>query len=92
MHSPSMPLQITLYSRPGCHLCEEVHGYLEEWTADLTLETRVVDITQDEALFERFRYWIPVVDVAGGPLLYPPFSRDRLRATLEQLAADAEQG
>ena len=38
-----------------------------------------IDITTNEALFERFRYLIPVVDIDDGELLTPPHSIRRLR-------------
>ena len=47
---------------------------------DLLVET--VDITSAPALFERFQYLIPVVDVDGGPLLTPPITIRRLREAL----------
>ena len=30
------------------------------------------DIEDDSVLFERYRYLIPVLDIEGGPILYPP--------------------
>ncbi len=33
------------------------------------------NIEDDEADFERYRYLIPVLDIEGGPILYPPHNR-----------------
>jgi glutaredoxin len=58
--------QVIVYSRPGCHLCEEavealvaLHG--EGYRFDL-LE---VDIESEDSLLRRMLEKIPVVEVAG---------------------------
>jgi glutaredoxin len=56
---------ITLYSKAGCHLCDQVRDYLEDLAADYTVELQEIDIRRDLALFERYRYRIPVVAVDG---------------------------
>ena len=67
--TPRGPL--TLYSKPGCHLCEELRALLDELQPDLSLSIEEIDITGDEALFARYRYEIPVlvregVEIARG--------------------------
>jgi glutaredoxin len=56
---------ITLYSKAGCHLCDQVREYLEDLAADHAVEIQEIDIRRDPALFERYRYRIPVVAVNG---------------------------
>jgi glutaredoxin len=56
---------ITLYSKAGCHLCDQVRDYLEDLAADYTVALQEIDIRRDLALFERYRYRIPVVAVDG---------------------------
>jgi glutaredoxin len=59
---------ITLYAKAGCHLCDETREYLEELVArhgDQRVELAEVDIRRDEALFERYRFRIPVIAVNG---------------------------
>jgi glutaredoxin len=66
---------ITLYAKAGCHLCDEAREHLEELMArrqgrdgqgiELAVELAEVDIRRDEALFERYRYRIPVIAVDG---------------------------
>ena len=73
-----------LYSTEGCHLCEEAEQLLIDLRSgvpDLTWE--VVDIADDDALFERYGWSIPVVtDGAGRELLWP-FDGGALRAFVE---------
>jgi glutaredoxin len=56
---------ITLYSKAGCHLCDEARVLLEDLAADHELVLDEVDIRRDPALFERYRYRIPVIVVDG---------------------------
>jgi glutaredoxin len=59
---------ITLYEKAGCPLCDEAREYLEELIArqdDQDVALAEVDIRRDDALFERYRYRIPVIAVNG---------------------------
>ena len=57
---------VTVYSRPGCHLCdeaiEEIAGLHGEGRG---FELREVDIESDELLLRRMLEKIPVVEVDG---------------------------
>jgi len=79
-------MQLILYSKPGCHLCE---GLLEklEAIADFQFDLEVRDITTQEAWFEAYQYEIPVlcwVSPAGVQAL-PRLSPRASVARLEQL-------
>lgn len=52
---------IVLYTRDGCHLCDEAHKLL---TAH-NIEPKIVDIDSDAALRARFDTWVPVVEIDG---------------------------
>ena len=58
-------MKIILYSKAGCHLCDEARDHLEDLAADHPFELDEIDIRRDEALFERYRYRIPVIVVDG---------------------------
>lgn len=58
-------MQVILYGKAGCHLCDEAREHLEDLAADHTLELDEVDIRRDDQLFERYRYRIPVIVVDG---------------------------
>ena len=55
------PRDVTLYSRPGCHLCEQaktqIAPLLEEFGARLT----EINIDEDPQLRARFDYDVPVI-------------------------------
>ena len=52
---------ITLYSKPGCHLCEDVREILDGLQSAFGYAIDEIDITRDAALFARYRYDIPVI-------------------------------
>jgi hypothetical protein len=51
---------LTVYSRPGCHLCDDLIAELTG-LVDGRARIEVVDISEDEALHERYFLEIPVV-------------------------------
>jgi hypothetical protein len=65
------PSPIVLYTRPGCHLCDDARGMLDALLADRArrglasrpLEER--DITLDQGLERRLFEKIPVVEVGA---------------------------
>ncbi len=59
---------LTLYSKPGCHLCEEALQALVALQGELAFELRVRDISSDEALHRAYFERIPVVDLDGEEL------------------------
>ncbi len=57
--------RITVYSRPGCHLCEEAVAELQPLAAAAQTGIAEVDIDQDDALLLAHLERIPVVLVDG---------------------------
>jgi glutaredoxin len=56
---------VTLYGRPGCHLCDEARAVLERVRTTHPFRLEEVDIETDDALFKRFLERIPVIAVDG---------------------------
>ncbi len=75
------PLNVTLYTRPGCHLCDEVKGYLGGLQSKFPHVLAEVNIESDEALHARYLDQIPVVEV-GPYRLTAPITREALVMTL----------
>ncbi len=59
---------VSVYSRPGCHLCAEAMTALEQLRAELGFELRELDITADENLHRAFFERIPVIALDGEEL------------------------
>ena len=63
---------LTLYSRPGCHLCDEARAALERVRATAPFALREVNIESDVSLHKRYLERIPVV-VLGDEELFDFF-------------------
>ncbi len=73
---------VTVYLRPGCHLCEEALAVLGDVRRDVAFTLRTVDIESDDDLHRRFLERIPVIALDGAELYdYVVDERD-LRARL----------
>ena len=77
-----MNARVTLYSRPGCHLCEQARAVVEQVCAELGEEYVEVSIDDDPALRDRFGEEIPVTFVDGRQHDFWRVDADRLRAAL----------
>ena len=54
-------LKTVLYSRQGCHLCDDAQSLLVEHG----LQPQIVDIDRDPALRQQFNECVPVVEING---------------------------
>jgi glutaredoxin len=52
---------VTLYSKPGCHLCDDLRDMLDEFRTEHAFVLEEIDITTDAGLFARHRFNIPVL-------------------------------
>jgi predicted DCC family thiol-disulfide oxidoreductase YuxK len=56
---------LVLYTRPGCHLCDEMKAEIARADLGRPYELREVNIDTDPALAARFGLSIPVLEIAG---------------------------
>jgi glutaredoxin len=56
---------VTLYTRPGCHLCDEARATLERLRRQVEFELEEIDIEGDDALHRAYLERIPVVHLDG---------------------------
>ncbi|MCS7010131.1 MAG: DUF2085 domain-containing protein [Anaerolineales bacterium] len=70
-----------MYSRSGCHLCEEAERELHALQETIPHKLTIIDIESDPALLRRFLPDIPVIEV-GPYRLKAPFTRAELQMTL----------
>jgi hypothetical protein len=64
-HPPTAGVKVTIYGRPGCHLCEDALAILERVRRRLPFQLEQRDIESDDVLFKRYLERIPVVEVDG---------------------------
>ena len=58
-------MTVTIYDRPGCHLCDDALAVLERVRADVPFDLRRVNIEDDDALLRAYLERIPVVALDG---------------------------
>jgi len=75
-------LEVVLYTREGCGLCDEVRAMLRRLEAEIPHRLRQVDIEADEELIRRYHARIPVVKV-GPYTLEAPIDEIHLRVALK---------
>ena len=74
--------RVTVYGKPGCHLCEDAVEVIARVCADLGTSYEEVDITTDPDLQHRYGEQIPVTFVDGAQHDFWRVDERRLRAAL----------
>ncbi|MBK6793339.1 MAG: DUF2085 domain-containing protein [Anaerolineales bacterium] len=74
-------LNVTLFTKKDCKLCEEVKADLEALRDQFPHRLVEVDIETDSALMEKYKNIIPVLEV-GPYKIQAPISRQKLKMTL----------
>jgi glutaredoxin len=79
---------VVLYSRPGCHLCDEARaGILALREQGLRFELREIDIESDDQLLSRYLERIPVVQLDGEQVSELALDAHALRSRLDTVLA-----
>ena len=60
--------QVTLYGKPGCHLCDDARAVVERVRAAHPFELREVDVSLDPELHRAYGERIPVLELDGEEL------------------------
>ena len=74
--------RVTLYTRPGCHLCDDARVVVARVCAELGETFVEIDITTDDDLQDRFGEEIPVTLVDGRQHDFWRVDETRLRTAL----------
>ena len=77
---------VTLYGKPGCHLCEEARQVVDAVRAERPFDLEEVDITRDPELESRYRERIPVIAIEGDEVLELVIERSELEDRLASMA------
>jgi hypothetical protein len=78
---PRLP-RVTLYSRPGCHLCDDARTVISRVCVELGEGFEEISIAGDPALAERYGEEIPVTLVDGRQHDFWRVDENRLRRAL----------
>ena len=77
-------MEVVLYTRAGCHLCDEAKKVLMLLRDEFHFTFREVDIDSDEALRARYGHDIPVIFLDGRKVAKHRLDREQFRRRLEQ--------
>ncbi len=62
---PLQPLRLELYTRPGCHLGNDLRAICERLAGEIAFDLTEVNIEADPALRARYEREVPVLFVDG---------------------------
>ncbi|GAA0580236.1 glutaredoxin family protein [Kribbella sandramycini] len=74
--------RVTLYTKPGCHLCDDARAVVVAVCAETGADWSEVDITQDGELYAEYGEQIPVTFVDGKQHDFWRVDAERLRKAL----------
>jgi hypothetical protein len=74
--------RVVVYTKPGCHLCEDACAAVGRIAADVGAGWEAIDISGDDALMARWAEYVPVILVDGEVHDWFRVREDRLRAVL----------
>jgi glutaredoxin len=74
--------QLTIFSRAGCHLCDEMKAVIERVARSMPFSLSDIDIATDPALEARYGVEIPVLLIDGKKIAKYRITEGELRRAL----------
>jgi len=81
------PCDVTLYTRPGCHLCDEAKSAIAPLLREFGAALREVNIDADSVLKQRYGWDIPVIFIGQRKAAKHRVDIDQFRRQLQDAAA-----
>jgi glutaredoxin len=75
---------VTVYSRTGCHLCEDAEAILKSLQGELAFELEVIDVDKDPELANLYSDQVPVIHIDGNHHDFYKVDPVRFRSSLEK--------
>ena len=75
---------VTVYSRHGCHLCEDAVKTLESMREELAFEIEIIYIDGDAELEKLYGNEVPVIHINGKHHDFYKVDPERFRSSLEK--------
>ena len=82
-------IEVTLYTRAGCHLCEEAKAQIAPLLREFSVQLREVDIDADPALHEQFTNDVPVIFLGAQKVAKHRVDLAQFRRQLERARAQS---
>ncbi len=77
-----MSRRVVVYSKPGCHLCEDALRWLQDLHSEFDLAIEEIDITTDRTLFKNYFDKIPVLVIDDRATLAAPITKQDILSVL----------
>lgn len=81
-------IEVTFYTKAGCHLCEDARELLEDLAEQVNYELTEIDIRTDMAVFDLYRYRIPVIVINQETLLEGRIDAHELARAFQQVRGE----
>jgi glutaredoxin len=78
---------LTLYGKPGCHLCDDARAAVERVRARRDVPLEQVDISLDPVMYARYGERIPVLEIDGETLFEFFVDEEVLERRLDRVGA-----
>jgi glutaredoxin len=78
-------IEVSIYSRRNCHLCEVALEVLEEMRSELNFQITKILIDEDPKLEEKYGEQVPVVLINGQPHDFFRVDPERFRLAISKL-------
>lgn len=78
---------VTIYTRPGCHLCEEAQAAMIASGCVDEFSLEEINIDEDPALHERYGNDIPIISINGVKVFKHRVDPKQFKKKLRRLAA-----
>jgi len=85
----STKAQVIIYSKPGCHLCDEAKESIRAAGCDDQFQLTEINIESDPELMSRYRYDIPVIAINGLDTFMHRVDRMEFREKLLRVTKDS---
>jgi len=77
-----MKHQLTLYSRPDCHLCDDMETTIKKISGKTSVDLEIVDISNNATLETQYGQEIPVLFINGRQVAKYKISEQELQEAL----------
>ena len=78
-------LVLSIYSRPDCHLCDDMLNGLKTWQEKYSFDIELINIDLEQELINRFAARIPVLAAGDTEICQYYLDNDSLNAFFTQL-------
>jgi len=76
--------KVTIYSRQGCHLCDDALNTVESMREELKFEIEVINIDENAELVKLYSDQVPVIHIDGTHHDFYKVDPMRFRSSLEK--------